>query len=488
MTIFELGLSAMFGGRPAYAFALLLLLWAGLGVSMVDAADIMVEGDCALADAIDAANRDRAVGGCEAGSGADMIALTSDVLLLAELPEIRSPITIMGGGFVISGEGFFRIFFVGQEGDLTIDSLTLRDGATHADARTCIDWEPRQWTAGGAICNLGALSVSASRFSGNGAEFGGAIASVGAVTIVGSEFSGNGAYSGGAVFNWSDGTVTIEGSEFSDNAARADLVMAQEFLDKHEDDDTEFGTTPIVYNGNGGAISSSLGGVITVTDTSFQSNTADLGGGAIVDHGTAEINDSQFSKNLSDYGGGGAIKSCTGALTLKGSVFRGNSAVLGGAVVSWGMFEIVASHFSENSAVRGGAIHINDHTDLSISGGVFSDNSASDSGGAIFIFGKGMLAVADSQFSDNSANIRGGAIFSYGMSSVTASRFRSNRAGDLGGAFMNGGVLTISGSEFSQNSASEGGGIYNEWDFEGVVELEGNTYSGNRGGDCSGCG
>ena len=184
-------------GSGAYAFALLLLLWAGLGASLANAAEITVEGDCALADAIDSANRDRAVGGCPAGSGADTIALTSDVLLLAELPEIRSPITIMGGGVVISGEDFYRIFFVAEDGDLSIDSLTLRNGAAQAEARACIEWEEGEWTAAGAICNLGALSVSESQFSRNEAEFGGAIASIGTVTISESEFSGNAANGGG---------------------------------------------------------------------------------------------------------------------------------------------------------------------------------------------------------------------------------------------------------------------------------------------------
>ena len=66
MATFELGLSAIFGERRVYRFALLLLLWAGFGVWLVKAADITVEGDCALAKAIDSANqrsRDRRLRG-----------------------------------------------------------------------------------------------------------------------------------------------------------------------------------------------------------------------------------------------------------------------------------------------------------------------------------------------------------------------------------------------------------------------------------------
>ena len=60
----------------------------------------------------------------------------------------QSPISIKGGGLVISGEGFFRIFFVAEGGDLIMDSLTLRDGSAQVEARTCIDWEDGEWTAG----------------------------------------------------------------------------------------------------------------------------------------------------------------------------------------------------------------------------------------------------------------------------------------------------------------------------------------------------
>ncbi len=469
------------------AFAVILLIWIGWQVSPVSAARISVEGDCALAQAIESANGDRAIGGCAAGDGEDRIELAGDIALSAELPVIESAIAIEGGGHAISGDQRFRIFYVAEGGDLSISNLTMRDGSATEDARVCIDWEDSDYTAGGAICNLGALNVTDSQFSGNGSQFGGAIASVGTVTVDGSEFSGNTANSGGAVFNWGEGALRVSGSVISDNSANIDFELAQEFLDTYEDDDREFGAAPIIYNGNGGAIANSLAGSIIVSESEFSGNDAGLGAGAIVSHGDLEIIASEFKEN-STGGSGGAINSYLGAISIRGSVFSGNSAGLGGAVVSWGKFEISDSSFSDNSAARGGAIHITDSTDLGVSGGDFSENTASDSGGAIFIFGKGKLSVADSQFSSNFANIRGGAIFSYGAVTVRASQFRLNQAGDLGGGLMNGGALSVVGSEFYGNSASEGGAIYNEWDWQGVVEQEGNSYSDNIGGDCVGCG
>ena len=71
---------------------------------------IGVDSYCSLADAIRSANRDRSVGGCQAGSGADTLSLTGSVSLRSELPRIESDITIDGNGYRISGRGSRRIF------------------------------------------------------------------------------------------------------------------------------------------------------------------------------------------------------------------------------------------------------------------------------------------------------------------------------------------------------------------------------------------
>lgn len=428
------------GALRFHALALLLLILGALQVSPAHAARISVNGDCTLAQAIKSANEDSAIGGCAEGDGEDRIELAGDIALSAELPVIESAIAIEGGGYAISGDQRFRIFFVSEDGDLSISNLAMRDGKATEDSRVCIDWEDSDYAAGGAICNLGALNVLDSQFIDNASQFGGAIASVGTVTVDGSEFSGNTASSGGAAFNWGEGVLMISGSVISDNSASIDFELAQEFLDTYEDDDREFGAAPIIYNGNGGAIANSLAGSIIVSESEFSGNDAGLGAGAIVSHGDLEIIASEFREN-STGGSGGAINSFSGVISIRGSVFSGNSAGLGGAVVSWGKSEISDSSFRDNSAARGGAIHIMDSTDLSVSGGDFSENTASDSGGAIFIFGKGNLSVADSRFSGNFAKIRGGAIFSYGAVTVRASQFRLNQAGDLGGGLMNGGAL-----------------------------------------------
>ena len=490
MLLGRVGLSVLGDGPRFRAFAVLALILAGWQVSLVSAASITVEGSCTLEHAIESANQDRASGGCAAGSGADSIELTADITLAGELPAIRSSVTINGGGYAISGDQRFRIFYVAEDGDLTIDSLTLRGGQATADARMCINWEEGEWAAGGAICNLGALSIAESQFSENDTEFGGAIASVGALTISGSDFSGNSANGGGAIFNWVDGELTVMESNFEGNAASTTFALLErdssEEDDSSEDSNVRIALDPLYYDGYGGAIASSLGGVVTITETTFHSNAADLGGGGLLDHGTTEIIDSQFSNNSATFGSGGAIESRMGAVSVTGSDFSGNSAHLGGAVQVWDVFELEESQFHENTAVRGGAIQTAGGM-LSVTGSVFSGNSASDSGGAIFTFNwaGGLVSAADSVFSGNSAKIRGGAIFGSGTIEISGSEFRGNFAGDLGGAIINGGRLTVTDSVFSGNSATEGAGIYN--DRDNVVEQDGNSYSGNFGGDCVGC-
>ena len=94
------------------------------------AASITVNGTtCTLANAITAANTNTATGGCPAGSGADTLTLTADVILAAALPKIASDLTIQGDTPTrfVSGDQKFRVFWV-QSGQVTLQNLTIRNG------------------------------------------------------------------------------------------------------------------------------------------------------------------------------------------------------------------------------------------------------------------------------------------------------------------------------------------------------------------------
>lgn len=105
-----------------------------LASTSASAAIIVVDHvQCTLADAIQAANDDVAVGQCGAGSGADTIELPGDSMLVLNeaLPTITSEVTILGNGSTIaraeSAAGFSTLDV--QYGDLTLEATIVSGGA-----------------------------------------------------------------------------------------------------------------------------------------------------------------------------------------------------------------------------------------------------------------------------------------------------------------------------------------------------------------------
>ena len=347
------------------AFALFLL------ASPVYAADIAVSADCSLADAITAANTDTAANGCPAGEDADIISLSADVTLGAELPAITSDMTIEGKGYTINGSNRYRIFVV-EGGNLTINHLILTAGKASNKGNPVVDHDRNLiMTAdnalGGAILNDGTLTISSSTFTGNSAdERGGAILNNGTLTISSSTFSNNSAGDGGAIYNFveSIGNITISSSAFSNNSADYD----------------------------GGAIYNERG-TLTISDSTFSDNAADRSGGAMLNWGgETSISNSSFSGNSArgrDVGGGAIYNERT--LTISNSNFSNNSArVVGGAIHNENTLTISNSSFNGNSARYGGGLFVSDNANFQISQSrntltqvTLVDNSA-DSGGGIY--------------------------------------------------------------------------------------------------------
>lgn len=173
----------------------------------VEAGQAIVVGErCGLAEAIAAANTDRASGGCLGGNGADTIELGMDIALESNLPSVSSGITIDGGGRAISGENSYRIFEVAAGGNLTLYDLTLRGGKTEGH--------------GGAIYNKGAVSAINSEFRDNSADGdGGAIFNDGSLIVLGSGFSNNTAGGSGGAIHHAGFSIALDGgARFSGNS------------------------------------------------------------------------------------------------------------------------------------------------------------------------------------------------------------------------------------------------------------------------------
>ena len=172
---------------------------------------------CTLRDAVQSANTDTAVGACAAGSGADTIVVPAGTYTLTggEL-TISADATLSGAGAgatIIDGGGAGREFEI-PGGTVTISGVTLQDGqVVYPDDE------------GGAIQNVGRLTVADSVISGNSATGGGGgiTNDFGILSVVRTTIIANTAGEGGAI-NVEGGTVTVDQSTLTGNNATDGIV------------------------------------------------------------------------------------------------------------------------------------------------------------------------------------------------------------------------------------------------------------------------
>lgn len=331
-------------------------------------------------------------------------------------------------------------------------------GAIHCSAGNVIMISASIFTANGAdddgferaTANGGALfleaaaaTVTQSTFSRNYVyRKGGAIANIGALTIVASEFHENRSdESGGALFTRTPNPLSLADNRFIDNRSGQD----------------------------GGAIDNQ-GGDLSISGGELRDNFAEEDGGAIYNipltaqGSLLSITASRLTGNEA-YGDGGAIyngasEAVTGTavfttlVTINATALISNSAgAAGGALYS------MADADSERSGIRRHHVTIAAGTEL-------SQNNASDAGGALFIT-DGALTVADSTLRDNtvSGDLGGGGAIAAVVSTVqiTNSELTDNQAElEAGGAIMlHTSRAEISASRFLRNRAprNRGGAI-----------------------------
>jgi hypothetical protein len=281
------------------------------------------------------------------------------------LPSITSHITIEGNGATIrrpAGAGrLFRLMAVTQAGRLELSNLNLEGGVASLGF-------------GGAVANAGTLLIHGGVFRDNGAADGGAIGNIGFLSVVETTLSGNGATGrGGAISNELVHNGFPGGGTTSLNAVRLIGNAAMQW---------------------GGGLSS-RGGVVTVLQSAIQGNSSRLGGGVSASDTKLTVDSSTISGNTAEMGGGLIIKySATGALA--NSTISGNTATQrGGGLFVGG--EIYA-------AAREPAVG----NKVSIAGATLSQNEAPRGGGISFInAGASSLTLAHSLISGNRASIAG---------------------------------------------------------------------------------
>ncbi|MGH7717294.1 MAG: Ig-like domain-containing protein, partial [Gemmatimonadaceae bacterium] len=441
-----------------------------------------VANDCALRQAIDAA----------ANGDVVLLPAGSYAVTLGEVP-VNVSVTIMGsvgapGTVTVSAGGNSRIFNIGSVAfgvPVSIQGLTLsagqaRDGEASGDAGA----------NGGAILNLGTLSMSNSVVTGSRAGDG-----------AGGTGSANGGAGGDGGAIWSLGGLVIQSTTFASNRAG----------------DGGNGGTPSgisqsgggngAVGGDGGAIWSA--GATTILGSTFTGNDAGSGGnggdgasglwgggaggvgadggdgGALWVGGLLGISETALSVN--DAGGGGEGGEGGNAIEQgsPGSGGSGGEGGDGGGFYATDPTSVVQSSTSGNQAGGGGdGGESGGGTPLGTAGG------AGGSGGGIAIAGDlGDLTVVQSTISGNDAG--SGAVGGSGPGT-------SSGVGGAGGGIWGSGAITVVNSTLTGNvaghaalefgvepsgSPGNGGGIYAS---DGLL-LVSSTVAGNSGGQLGQC-
>jgi hypothetical protein len=257
-----------------------------------------------------------------------------------DLTNTGMPIAIQGPGasnVTISGNGLFGVLSVANSVTATISGVTVAEGVS---------------SSGGAVNNVGNLTVMDATFTGNSAASGsgGGVYNTGTLTITGSTFTDdNASFYGGAIYN-KGGMVTVTGSTLSGNSAPYGTGGAI----NNAGGTVQISSSTIAKNSafQGGAIFAT-GGTVTIETTTLSGNTAYMGGGVWSD-GSVMVSSSTFTGNFA-FLGGAIANNFAGTLTVTNSTLAGNTAVqYGGAIDSVGVLTIISSTIAYNSVQSGG--------------------------------------------------------------------------------------------------------------------------------------
>lgn len=212
--------------------------------------------------------------------------------------------------------------------------------------------------------------------------------------------------------------------------------------------------------------------------THNQVNNLMLSGGAIYTVGNLAITDSTLSNNSAVASGGAVATSSGVSLVLTNTVFDGNSAMEGGAIMLASDMGFVSTVSAKNvimtnntALVDGGAVSAGRYAEIIIDNSLFDQNTATDTGsvgGAMNITDNVLAAISNTTFSNNTVQSDGGAIYTTGAQfDVTNTTFNGNQVMDTGNGL--GGAVYFSGSSFANfknvtitgnTGGSGGGGIY----------------------------
>ncbi|UCD75742.1 MAG: right-handed parallel beta-helix repeat-containing protein [Phycisphaerales bacterium] len=318
--------------------------------------------------------------------------------------------TFTGNSGPVGGPGYGGAIYVIQAA-MVINDNSFFDNSVNRD--------------GGAIfIEEGSLSATSTEFQWNAADLrGGAVyATVAEVTLTDCALDRNEAMSpddgGGGAMSVSESDLTLTECTFGSN-------VAQLFGGALYNADGDATLTDCSFSGNstevyyhievvgGGAIANVLNAEMNLTGCTFDQNTSDQDGGAVlnVDGSTAIISDCIFLANqtLCAWGSGGAIRSAyAGAIQVNDCTFTENYSPGGGAIAGYSSdfaTVIARCRFEQNDAspAYSGAITIRD-CEFQIEDCIFIENTGGR-GGAVYLSAPDTTpsVIANCRFHGNSA-------------------------------------------------------------------------------------
>lgn len=184
------------------------------------------------------------------------------------------------------------------------------------------------------------------------------------------------------------------------------------------------------------------------------------GGGVYIAGGMTDDNSPKFDSKLTLEGG-----------TISDNTADGN----GGGIYNLGELIVEDVIISENNAVNGGGIYNISEEKLTMTGGVISDNTATQNGGGVN--NEGTFDFSGGKITDNSATQNGGGIRNADTLTITGGEISENTSVNGGGMFITeDGTFGMDGGKITANNATaHGGGICNN----GTVTLSGGSISNN---------
>ena len=390
--------------------------------------ELNTDGDCALREAIRAANLDQAVDACAAGNGADTITLQAnvtytltrvgadDTAVNGDL-DITDDVTIAGSNTIIDANGattLDRVIQVLAGNIVTISNVTLRNGRTTSfggGIRSAGTLTLRTVTlianqstgnAGGGIANeAGALSLINTTITNNTAStLGGGIALLGGtLEAVNLGLNNNTATGdrGGGMWNGSSASATLINSTINNNSADTNGGGIY-----NENNLTLLGSTVHTNHAgtSGGGVSEVGGGIfnqdtLVMSHSTVRNNTADDSGGISNDGGSMTIRNSTINNNTA-ISAAGMRNANAGTAVLINSTVSSNSASAGaggiangsGALlqlsnvtVAFNVADSDANNFGDGGGLSNAATAIvrnsliGENVDASTSGTIFPDCS-----------------------------------------------------------------------------------------------------------------